>query len=375
MARGSYTAALRAFQKATSLNPDSIYSEYQTANIKQKLGEYDEAIKTYEKLLTRRSDYVPALKGLAETLLNQATDFEASGFTGRLMDNCSRALKLLVKATRIKSHFSCLWSLMGQTSLLLRVIPEADFLFRVPAILLSSSSGMNDEETPVTKKQMMELGVKFHLAAIQILPESAGLWHNLALCYRSCAQLTPEDPSTHENAAMAAVKKAITLEPNESTFWNLLGLVAQQPALAQHAFIRAVELSPKSAAAWTNLGTLYYEYGDTRLAHECFKQAQNADPFYVPAWIGQANVAEQLKPSEAMDLFRHTVAIGSGRPTECEGALPYAQWVLATLSDPEGKQKPHYRYSIVEMHAVPAAVDGLNLYTAIYPEDSCALNS
>jgi len=176
-----------------------------------------------------------------------------------------------------------------------------------------------------------------------------------------------------------AIKRAITLEPTESSHWNLLGLLAEKPEVCQHAFIRAIELNPtslKTAAVWTNLGALYFQHGDLLLAHECFKKSQNIDPMYVAAWIGQAYIAEEQSPSEAMDLFRHTTpaAIGSGRRGECEGSPSYAQWVMTTLSDPQAKNTAHYRYSIAQMHAVPTAIDGLVRYNALYPNDSCALN-
>lgn len=44
------------------------------------------------------------------------------------------------------------------------------------------------------------------------------------------------------------------------------------------------------------------------------------------------------------------------------------------MADPSLKKTAHYRYSIVQMHAVPAAIDGLVRYVALYPQDSCSLN-
>jgi superkiller protein 3 len=371
IARGSYSAALKAVQRAAELNPQSTYSSYQIASIKQIMGENAEAVIAFEALLKQTPDYVPALKGLAETVLNQASEYLTDGFTGRLVDCCSKALDLLVKASRLNSHLACVWSLLGHVCLLLRSIPEDDFtLLDVPPVLLS------DQNSPINKKLLMEMGPKFFLSALRILPDSAALWHNLALSYESCWMLD-QAALAHKSFALAAIKKAITLAPKDSSHWDLLGQIAEQPAIRQHAFIRALELSPnapRTAATWTHLGALYMENGDLHLAHECFKQSQNIDPFHVSAWIGQGYIAEQLSPTEAMDLFRHTSTIGSGSPGQCEGSPSYAQWVMNTLADPLAKQTAHYRYSIVEMHAVPVAIDSLVKYEALYPDDSCALN-
>lgn len=60
--RHSFTTALKAFTKAHLLRPDSIYSLYQMAAIKQTLGKFKEAAGEYMKIV-QREDYVPALKG------------------------------------------------------------------------------------------------------------------------------------------------------------------------------------------------------------------------------------------------------------------------------------------------------------------------
>ncbi len=350
------------------MDNESVYSAYQIASIKQILGEYAEAVIDFQALLEKKSDYVPALKGLAETILSQAGDYQTDGFVGRLVDCCSSIFEPLVRAAQIQPGLACLWSLLGNVCLLLRSVPDSHIQhLRVPALLLSPEN--------VTKREVMELGPKFFSTALKLLPDSASLWHNLALAYQSCWLL--DDAENTKASALVAIKKAIALEPKDSTHWDLLGQIAQQPSIAQHAFIRALELNPNSpgaAATWTHLGSLYMKHDNLHLAHECFKRAQNVDPFHVAAWIGQAHIAEQLSPAEAMDLFRHTVSIGNGCPGQCEGSPSYAQWVISTLADSSAKETALFRYNIVQMHAVPAAVDGLVRYVALNPLDSSALN-
>lgn len=371
IARGSYTAALKAFQRALELNPNSIYASYQAAAIKQILGEFAVAAAEFEALIEREPNYLPALKGLADTLLCQADEYLVDGFTGRVVDCCSRAMDVLVKAAQQAPHYSCLWSLLGRISLMLWTIPEKDFrALRLPAHLMQDL-----QEETVSKLHVMKLGVKFSLSALQLTSDCASLWHNLGLSHYYCFLIDNSDSSN--SFAAAAVKKAITYEPYEPSHWDLLGLASDQPAIKQHAFIRAIELSPNSLRAsksWTNLGALYLQYDNSMLAHECFKRAQNLDPFYVAAWIGQGNVADLLSPSDAMDLYRHSLSIGSGIPGQCEGAPAYAHWVITMLSDMQSKSLPSYRYSIIKMHAVTTAIDALVKYVALYPEDGCAFN-
>ena len=71
IARGSFVAARKAFEKVLSINNESPYSKLMIADINQKLGYYQDAIDDYNNLLKSSPDYLPALRGLAETYLAQ----------------------------------------------------------------------------------------------------------------------------------------------------------------------------------------------------------------------------------------------------------------------------------------------------------------
>ncbi|NXX81901.1 TTC37 protein, partial [Urocolius indicus] len=63
LSRGSYLTALKSFRKASELNPELTYSIYKAAAVEQILGKYESAIATYQQILKKTEDYVPALKG------------------------------------------------------------------------------------------------------------------------------------------------------------------------------------------------------------------------------------------------------------------------------------------------------------------------
>ncbi|NXF52421.1 TTC37 protein, partial [Oceanites oceanicus] len=63
LSRGSYSTALKSFRKASELNPGLVYSVYRAAAVEQILGKYENAIATYQQILKKTEDYVPALKG------------------------------------------------------------------------------------------------------------------------------------------------------------------------------------------------------------------------------------------------------------------------------------------------------------------------
>ncbi|NXS55940.1 TTC37 protein, partial [Brachypteracias leptosomus] len=69
LSRGSYSTALKSFRRANELNPELMYSIYKAGEVEQILGKYSNAIATYQQILEKTEDYVPALKGLGECYL------------------------------------------------------------------------------------------------------------------------------------------------------------------------------------------------------------------------------------------------------------------------------------------------------------------
>ena len=69
----------------------------------------------------------------------------------------------------------------------------------------------------------MELGLRFYSTALRLTADSAPLWYNLALCYHSCSRLADdggaaggERVEAERRWALAAVKKAVALQPTET---------------------------------------------------------------------------------------------------------------------------------------------------------------
>lgn len=59
--------------------------------------------------------YVPALKGLAETCLAMAGDYETRQLLGRARDNIQSAIDSLTKAAMERSDLACIWKLLGDS--------------------------------------------------------------------------------------------------------------------------------------------------------------------------------------------------------------------------------------------------------------------
>uniref|UniRef100_A0A9R1SQU8 SKI3 subunit of superkiller complex n=2 Tax=Cyprinus carpio TaxID=7962 RepID=A0A9R1SQU8_CYPCA len=342
--RRSFTAALKAFDKAHTLQPTSIYSLYQTAAIKQILGRFKEAAAEYRQIL-EQEDYVPALKGLGECL-------ECSCF---------------ILALKQRPDLSCLWKLLGDACTTSRTVSPNRAKVLVPGALY----GMDplDQGHTLDQRQLLTLGERCFGRALKLMPEAPSLWCDLGLNYYHQSRLLnclnpEEDQQPLLEKAMQCVKKAIMLDSANHTYWNALGVVSMAKgienfALAQHCFIKSVKAESNNVVAWTNLGALYLKKGNIELSHEAFKIAQSLEPLYVNCWIGQALIAESVGSYDTMDLFRHTTELS----THTEGVKGYAYWVCSTLLDRSNRDSEIYLYNIVQMNAVSAAQVALSKYT------------
>lgn len=132
----------------------------------------------------------------------------------------------------------------------------------------------------------------------------------------------------------------------------------QNLALAQHCFIKALEIDRKVAVVWTNLGALYLEHGKYKLANNAFTQAQQAEPTYATAWTGQAQIAEKMQPKETIGLLRHAVSLAYND----ESAIQYAYWICSLLNESENKKQT--QFYIEHLNVVAWAIDSITWYCA-----------
>uniref|UniRef100_A0A671KUU1 Tetratricopeptide repeat protein 37-like n=1 Tax=Sinocyclocheilus anshuiensis TaxID=1608454 RepID=A0A671KUU1_9TELE len=364
--RRSFTAALKAFDKAHTLQPTSVYSLYQTAAIKQILGRFKEAAAEYRQIL-EQEDYVPALKGLGECLLALARSALDDYLDGRAVDLIQNAIHYLLRALKQRPDLSCLWKLLGDACTTSRTVSPNRAKVLVPGALC----GMDplDQGHTLDQRQLLTLGERCFGHALKLMPEAPSLWCDLGLNYyhqsRLLSCLNPEeDQQPLLEKAIQCVKKAIMLDSANHTYWNALGVVSMAKgienfALAQHCFIKSVKAESNNVVAWTNLGALYLKKGNIELSHEAFKIAQSLEPLYVNCWIGQALIAESVGSYDTMDLFRHTTELS----THTEGVKGYAYWVYSTLLDRSNRDSEIYLYNIVQMNAVSAAQVALSKYT------------
>ncbi|XP_021397206.2 superkiller complex protein 3 isoform X2 [Lonchura striata] len=372
--RGSYSTALKSFRKASELNPGLMYSIYRAAALEQILGKYKNAIATYQQILKKTEDYVPALKGLGECYLLLAKSALDNYLDRKAVDYIEQALAYFTRAVEHRPDVSCLWKLLGDTCTSVHVISPTKVNVQVPGSLLSK----NATKQVLKKNELLILGGRCYGRALKLI-SLPSVWCDLGInYYRQAEHFTAVGTDTNEisellEKSLQCLKKAVRLDSKNHLYWNALGVVAScsaigNYALAQHSFIKSIQAEQINVVAWTNLGVLYLATGNIEQAHEAFKVAQSLEPSYVLCWIGQALIAETVGSYDTMDLFRHTTELSM----HAEGAKGYAHWVCSTLQDKASRNTVLYLYNIVQINAVPAAQVVLSKYTERNPDDASA---
>jgi superkiller protein 3 len=354
-ARGSYNSSLKVFEKSVELNPTNTYAKLQIAKIKFVLQQYQESIIDYEEILLSNHDYLPALKGIAESHFGRAYYLHENHRTGRARDHCQQALSFVEKALRIEPSFQCLWRLLGNIFDFIGTLPEIYSNLTVPAAIICE-----DKDKKLTNDELLDLASKCYSRCLKLNKENDYVWFNLVSnYYRRSLMKNDESKIEFLKLAFGGAKYLVKLKPSKWQNWNLLGIISatkeiDDPALAQHCFIKAITLDKKTFTSWSNLGVFYLQQNDIKLANKAFSRAQQSDTSFLNAWIGQAWIADLIGDrDEAMDLFRHCTQLGFHH----ESSIGYPNFVCSLLNEPDYASIPKYEYAIDKMHAVSLALD------------------
>ncbi|KAJ6641678.1 Tetratricopeptide repeat protein 37 [Pseudolycoriella hygida] len=357
--RGSYNSASKVYQKISEIDPLSLYPKLQVANIKTILKFHKEAVICFDDLLKEHPDFVPALSGMAEAHLGLCYYYLPQRLLGRCKSHAEEAVKYLIRALQLQNNFACLWRLLANALQVIACLPNSKAFLTVPGFLVN----VTDEHVLLDGDKLFELSARVYYRAIKIRNSDDLLWYELGLSYYLRAIKHGDDTNRKKilDLAVEATKHAIKLSPARWKSWNLLGVICttkeiNKLPLAQHCFIKALNIDKKSAISWTNLGVLYLIHGQIKLANKAFGRSQQADTGYINAWTGQAYIAERIgEDDEAMDLFKHSTSLGY----TAESAIGFTHWVCTVLNSKELLADQRFRYTIEKLHAVPIATDSI----------------
>lgn len=365
--RGSYTSALKAYNKVISLNQNkSPHCLTRIGYIYSLLTQYEDAITTFEEVLKIDSNSLLALKGIVETWMRIAKKKYSAKLYGSARDTAQHAVNYLTKALSLEKKFSCFWNLLAESLMFFTKLPN-----KYSFVYMKNSQTNFEEE--IVKKEGNEIFQQILACYSHIAKQKQQVTsYELACAYLSYYHETDNLKNCQISFNLAVA--CIQAKPNSWRNWNLLGkicLFLKKYEIAQHCFIKALLVTRKWSVAkiWCNLGTLYIQLSLYKLANYCFWRGQSTMPSYPQSWIGQGLIAEKIREEEAMDLFRHASRLGYH--PEC--ALGYADWVCRSLRNNNYKCNAELKYVIEGLHAITYAIDLVEWFSNFEPNNACAL--
>ena len=353
--------------------------------------EFERSVSILQNLLISQSENISILTLLIETLILRCNAEINKGAILRASDTLLEVFKYLLESFELENKSIKLWKCLGDAlTVAIKIRMSND---RLPYEKISSifnkdifESGelwgefnAEDYEIPelIARGKYVELLHLFvtlsciggYLAGKEkgIRMLNSSLIFNLSVSFFSWFKDSKD--AKYKELSIKLANKAISLEPDNSEYWNYLGILTmdKNSKISQHCFIKAISIESKSPTYWFNLGMLYIQYFDNELANECFLRCQSLAAGTSIAWIGQALInKEEGKTLESNNLFTHSYVLSKG--SEPANTLLYAVSVLDSIIG-EG----HDERDLECVQQLTTVNYGLMNYMKLYPNDEFAL--
>ncbi len=182
---------------------------------------------------------------------------------------------------------------------------------RPPASLLAYECVLKGNALPWSDPAAHAEATKLFARAIELDP-GYGLAHSLLadMYAGSWQDSLSKDESLLEEAFKLA-QRAVDLDSNDSTCFSILGQIVLRRRmydLALQYARRGTEINPNNQWNTADLGIVLCFTGQAEAALECFKRAQEIDPFFGPSWLWPCLGITLLvlrRPKEALTAFEH----------------------------------------------------------------------
>ncbi|GLU00145.1 hypothetical protein SLE2022_175370 [Rubroshorea leprosula] len=290
---GMFTAAIKSYGRAIELDDTRVFALVESGNIHLMLGSFRKGVEQFQQALKISPQSVSAQYGLASGLLGLSKECISLGAFKWGASLLEEACKVAKASTQLSGNLSCIWKLLGDIQLTYaQFYPWAE----------ESMSSKYDEETfsnsILSWKRCCLMAVisarNSYQRALNLAPWQANIYTDIAITSDLISSLNG-DHEYIQNAWQLPEKMALgalLLEGDNSEFWIVLGCLCNNQALRQHAFIRGLQLDVSLAIAWANLGKLYREEDEKKLARQAFDCARSIDPSLALPWAGMSADAD-----------------------------------------------------------------------------------
>jgi len=266
--------------------------DFQVGQVHRQLGDHQLAIDALLEILSHHEEDV-VKAALAETRLEMAQAYRTSGFIDRAKDSWVTALSEGLELTEMVGARGVAWKVVSDALANLAGVLHGPLegedlltnaLLRASTVLYKEWKNADDslaslvDLSTLTKHlkgegaaSVLEGGViagrlniaacsyRTHLAGTVDASLSSALFDLAASLFNYCARIAiiSDTGKIHQTAA-GLLKRGLRISPGDEAYWNALGTLSfnMNPKLAQHAYIKALEIDPKVILSFSRLLSL-----------------------------------------------------------------------------------------------------------------------
>ena len=155
----------------------------------------------------------------------------------------------------------------------------------------------------------LDAAIAAYKKAISIDPDDADIYNNMGNALKDQGKL---------DAAIDAYKKAVSINPESAVAHNNMGITLQERGkldVAIAAYKKAISINPNSADTYYNMGNALRDQGKLNAAIEAYSKAISINPDYAVAYNNMGNILqEQDKLDAAIEAYNKAVTIKPDYP-------------------------------------------------------------
>ncbi|KAF8160990.1 TPR-like protein [Crassisporium funariophilum] len=388
---GRHVASLKALHHAHELDPDDWLCSYFIADVKQRMGLFEEAIVILEAIRVAQPAEAGVLSLLAQAHLDLGRMEVGDGFEIRAEASFVAAIEMALEMIELVPGFRTMaWKVISdaafQLSLSSAFVDEAGVRDALQAIVFLPSPDSAEKLVKLIPPPIVQDGntltglhvisVTIHACLSQISLHSLNqtsnstAWYDIGVALQSWLSKAPSsvDAATAHDLIVECLSKGLQADASNDQYWVALGNAhfLSHAKAAQHAYIKALEIDAKNSGTWVNLGLMYFYHGDVEVANEAFYRAQVLDPDNTAAWLGQFLLATANgDDADAHLLLEH--AVGLTNPI-AEADYEFAYRVFKTPQEGDKPQDSLLRaFFLLNRYCQrrPSEVSGLHLLAIV----------
>lgn len=269
-------AATKALEKARELDPTEWKCSYFLGEVYRQSGQYQQAIDMFSQILLEVPSELTVLLSLAQTHLEFGRAEKYGGFSARAEISFVSAVRVVLDGLDVSPGFrriawktaaDALYELSRLSSYsdndaLVSILQTAlPLVTSHPMEQLSSLVNLPPKLHETTHSAVshfvLEIGLCAYSYRISLgsldSSASASAWYDFGVALKLYAHRSSSNENGNEKRekieeeAVRSFKEAITLSPLDDRYWNALAdaLFMSKPRLAQHAYVKALELDAK----------------------------------------------------------------------------------------------------------------------------------